>query len=532
MISQSDREEYVLNDVGKVYTGEWGKDWIFGQFHESVLPAVMMMLSEVPAVKKNKTILVDPILLSRAVSAGVNANDGFGILVGNWGSSYYDGTNPSSWASSVDILEKYYNSGGVPVKYGQCWVFGALTTTALRTLGIPARSITTLGSAHDTDNSLTIDHFYDEEMNEIEETYGSDSIWNFHSWTEAWMSRPDIPHRTAGGWQVVDATPQELSDGIFQTGPASIIGIKRGDIDSSFDMHFVFSEVQSVETRWKMDPDEPMGWRRLSVDPESVGYKIVTMLPGSDDSLDITSSYKYPDMRERRLALLNAAKRAGVEVLIHDAVIADGVQFTLSPLNVTQIGEPITGFVELVNNQNQSVSVNTKIRIDSTYYNDVKVNRLATIGKFVELSAGETQVVPFDVPFEDYYTKLVDQCFVQISATGIVMETDQIWVRDMDFALKTPPVVISLIGDAVDGATSEFRVTFKNPLPITLTECKLRVHGTRQYLKLSVNEIAPGETMEYEVDVTIDHIPLVIADLDCAQVTGMTGSTTVTFTHQ
>ena len=40
----------------------------------------------------------------------------------------------------------------------------------------------------------------------------SDSIWNFHVWNDVWMSRPDLPVGY-GGWQAVDATPQESSDG-------------------------------------------------------------------------------------------------------------------------------------------------------------------------------------------------------------------------------------------------------------------------------------------------------------------------------
>ena len=46
------------------------------------------------------------------------------------------------------------------------------------------------------------------------EYLSGDSVWNFHVWNEAWMSRPDlIPGM--GGWQVVDATPQETSEGIY-----------------------------------------------------------------------------------------------------------------------------------------------------------------------------------------------------------------------------------------------------------------------------------------------------------------------------
>lgn len=35
---------------------------------------------------------------------------------------------------------------------------------------------------------------------------------NYHCWNEAWMTRPDLPVGF-GGWQVVDSTPQENSDG-------------------------------------------------------------------------------------------------------------------------------------------------------------------------------------------------------------------------------------------------------------------------------------------------------------------------------
>jgi transglutaminase 1 len=527
MISQTERNEYVLNEVGKVYTGWSGRDWIYGQFHENALPAVMMIMKSIPDLQSNRSILSDPVRLSRALSAGVNANDGFGVLVGNWGYSYAPYTSPTSWASSIDILEQYYLSGGNSVKYGQCWVFAAVLNAALRTLGIPARPVTTLGSAHDTDNSLTIDKFYDEDMNEMDE-FGSDSIWNFHSWTEAWISRPDITTRAAGGWQVVDATPQEMSDGIFQTGPASVTGIKKGDIDNNYDMHFVFSEVQAVDTRWKVDPNETMGWKRISA--TQIDTTVVTKAVTSDDKEDITKNYRFKDEKERRFALMNAAKRSGVELLIHDTVVTQGVEFTLSPFKLTMIGETLTGFVEMVSSLNTTVNVNTKIRIDSMFYNDVKINRIATVGQIVELAPGAKQIVSFNIPFEDYYTKLLDGCMISIAASAIVEETDQIWVRDDDIALKSPPVSINLVGEAAkEWDVNEFRVTFRNPLPIPLSECELRVHGTRQYMRLGLNNIGSGETVEYEVDISIDHIPLVFADIDCAEVTGMTGSTTVTF---
>lgn len=40
-------DEYILNDVGKVWVGPWGsskgREWVFGQFDACVLPAAMLM---------------------------------------------------------------------------------------------------------------------------------------------------------------------------------------------------------------------------------------------------------------------------------------------------------------------------------------------------------------------------------------------------------------------------------------------------------------------------------------------------------
>ena len=42
--------------------------------------------------------------------------------------------------------------------------------------------------------------------------FGADSLWNFHVWNESWFRRPDLPDGF-DGWQALDATPQEASDG-------------------------------------------------------------------------------------------------------------------------------------------------------------------------------------------------------------------------------------------------------------------------------------------------------------------------------
>lgn len=45
------------------------------------------------------------------------------------------------------------------------------------------------------------------------------------------------------GWQAVDATPQEMSAGIMQCGPAPVKAIKNGETYIGSDTNFLFSEV-------------------------------------------------------------------------------------------------------------------------------------------------------------------------------------------------------------------------------------------------------------------------------------------------
>ena len=72
------REEYVQNDVGKVFQGNYpryqGKPWILGQFDDSVLPACCFILekSKLKAHERGNAVKV-----ARAISAMVGLNHYF-----------------------------------------------------------------------------------------------------------------------------------------------------------------------------------------------------------------------------------------------------------------------------------------------------------------------------------------------------------------------------------------------------------------------------------------------------------------------
>lgn len=145
------------------------------------------------------------------------------MLQGRWQGDCSDGKSPNYWISSVSILQCWYQNNCQPVKYGQCWVFAGVMCTGtvhavlfvpitvlaynisrteklfgfivalvwinicvcaclnvfmnpvMRFLGIPCRVVTNFESAHDTNNSLTIDKYYDDYG--LRDSESKDSIW-------------------------------------------------------------------------------------------------------------------------------------------------------------------------------------------------------------------------------------------------------------------------------------------------------------------------------------------------------------------
>ena len=175
--SAEERQEYVLNENGRVYAGSvYGMPWSLALHKEETLGAVLLLLSKASQLSFQQR--ASPVLVSREMSAMVNSQDDRGVLVGNWSGNYEGGNSPSYWHGSGKILGQYFRSGGVPVRYGQCWVFSGVLLSVLRVLGIPSRSVTNFSSAHDTNRNRTIDEYYSEEGDKIGYlSSGSDSVW-------------------------------------------------------------------------------------------------------------------------------------------------------------------------------------------------------------------------------------------------------------------------------------------------------------------------------------------------------------------
>ncbi|XP_069792515.1 protein-glutamine gamma-glutamyltransferase K-like [Narcine bancroftii] len=472
---EEEREEYVLNETGRIYYGTeaqiGARTWNYGQFSKGILEASLRILEKggLPAVGHRNAVSV-----VRTVSAMVNSQDDAGVLVGRWSGDYTGGTSPTSWVGSVGILLQFYRTGR-PVSYGQCWVFSGVTTTVLRCLGIPARSVTNFASAHDTDVSLTTDVFLDHEMRPLDHL-NCDSIWNFHVWNDCWLARPDLPVGY-GGWQAVDATPQETSSGMYRCGPASLVAIRNGMVYLMYDAPFIFAEVNSDKVYWQRQADGT--FQKVLVQKKVVGHRISTKAVGSDEREDITHLYKHPeDSEEERIAVETACRYGSRPDTSETPVVPNEVEASLRVEDGAVVGEDFAVSVTLVNHSSEPRSLALFTQAAVMHYTGVCRPPFRKDRQDVPLEPQQEMEVKLTYQRGEYLPQLLEQAAIMFTVTGRLRETGQLIVLQQGFRLRTPDLRLRPLGKAVVGQPMKVEVVLTNPLPFSLAGVVLRFEGS------------------------------------------------------
>jgi len=418
MESEELKNEYVLNDSGCVYwSGHKAKPWNFGQFTDAALKCTFKLLEMCPKVTQRDTARE----VARHISSAANNNDNDGLLVGNWSDNFNGGRKPWQWTGSAAIFKTYLETGA-PVKFGQCWVFSGVTTSMMRCLGIPCRSVTNYDSAHDVDGNCTDDKYFDDDYNYMSEA-SYDSVWNFHVWNDVWMARPDLPVGM-GGWQAIDGTPQELSGGKFRCGPCPLQGIKEGKIDLSYDTRFVFAEVNADTVYWQKKKDGEV--KPIRVKANSVGTAILTKKANSNDMEDVVEQYKYKEG-----SLLERAVMRNVMKKVKNPVLEEqpkDMQFSARvPWNVTP-EEEITVKITATNKKFQTLTVTTAVIAHVVRYTGVKLKTLEKRTQEKEVKSKEDRNFKFKFEMSEFEEFMDENISIRFSITAKVKETGQVYV--------------------------------------------------------------------------------------------------------
>uniref|UniRef100_A0A8C6ISM6 Uncharacterized protein n=1 Tax=Melopsittacus undulatus TaxID=13146 RepID=A0A8C6ISM6_MELUD len=293
LANEAQRQEYILNQDGVIY---WGTEnavlaqpWDFSQFEEDIVDICFTLL-DVGERHRDKDHIQrkNPVYICRTVAAMLNCDEFRGILTEHGTGQYFNGTPPSKWLGSGPILRQWVASHFKPVRYGQCWVFAAVMCSVLRCLGIPTRVVTGFTWAHNTNSSLSVDEYYDEDGTLLTQEKNA-RIWTFHVWNECWMARADLLPEYSG-WQALDATCQEKNKGPSFCGPAPVQAIKKGDTEADYDVCYFFAAINAKCQVWIQKTDYTLKPALSST--KYTGNNISTKSVDSERCEDITHNYK------------------------------------------------------------------------------------------------------------------------------------------------------------------------------------------------------------------------------------------------
>ncbi|XP_058879413.1 coagulation factor XIII A chain-like [Acipenser ruthenus] len=272
--------------------------WCEAKFEYGVLDACLYVMDSAQMLLTGRK---DPVKVSRVASAMVNSKDDDGIVVGSRSGNYLYGVAPTACTGSFEILLNYASSG-VPVCYGQCWVFAAVFNTFLRCLGIPGRVVTNFFSAHNNDGNLKMDVILDEN-GQFMPSLTKDSIWEIECTKDGEMIKCKTPGISAlkeardlplkATMFDVCETTSAFSLGMYRCGPASVKAIKHGQICFKYDAPFIFAEVNSDVVYWKRMRDGTQ--QPIKVNKHHVGRMVLTKEVGRDEIKNITDLYKFPE---------------------------------------------------------------------------------------------------------------------------------------------------------------------------------------------------------------------------------------------
>ncbi|KAM5136065.1 protein-glutamine gamma-glutamyltransferase E-like [Mantella aurantiaca] len=522
LADESERQEYVLNEKGVIFVGCEHSilplSWAYNQFDKSILEICLSIMDRSVNYLKDPALDVaqrsDPLYVCRVIHGTLNSKDENGVLMENWSGFYDDGICPTSWNGSSVILKDWYFKSFKPVKYGQCWVYGGLLCTVLRCLGIPTRVITNFNSAHDKNGNLFLDLYYDNHGTSSESQ--QDMIWNFHVWNESWLVRKDLG-LAYNGWQVMDATPLELSEGLYRCGPAPLVAIREGDVDLKYEVAFMFASVNADLTHWVAFSDGTK--KRVSNDTKYIGKYISTKGVGSDERVDVTHTYKYPEGSAEERSIFDKAVNKLLEspfvelekkMLLfrrreeHKPHGGTRLHGAFSLLQRPLLGQDIQMLLSLKNMTSSHIKVIVNMTSSSILYTGKHKHEIWEDAKALHLQPYEEKLISIPVTYDQYGKYVSEDNMIRMTALCEVDGTEERILLEMDVIFAKPSIDIQVPKHIILYNAVNADITITNTLSEKLNSGSVLLEGNgliNGVLQKELPALNPGE--KFQVSFTL-----------------------------
>ncbi|PIO23367.1 hypothetical protein AB205_0191290, partial [Aquarana catesbeiana] len=279
-----------------------------------------------------------------------------------------------------------------------------------------------------------------------------DMIWNFHVWNESWFTRKDLGP-AYNGWQVMDATPLELSEGLYRCGPAPLVAIREGDVDLKYDVGFMFASVNADLTQWITFSDGTK--KRLSNDTKYIGKYISTKAVGSEDRMDVTHMYKYPEGSFEERAIFNKAldkllqsPSVDFEKKLqlfrrkeeHQPHPGTGLRGAFSLFQKPMHGQDINMILSLKNTTSGSIKVIVNMTASSILYTGKHKHEIWKDAKALPLHSNEEKFISITLTYAMYEKYVSEDNVIRMTALCEVEGTEERILLEMDVNFARPSI--------------------------------------------------------------------------------------------
>jgi hypothetical protein len=275
------------------------------------------------------------------------------------------------------------------------------------------------------------------------------------------------------GWQAVDATPQEKSEGVFQMGPAPLAAVKNFVDSAPWDTPFVVSEVSSKVHNYVQrcdDSGQNCNNEDMGIDPDThVGTLIVSNPVGNVS--DITSDYKQTD----HILASRVPKKLKKMWRVSDDG-DDDIAIFIEATNEPGFGEPIR-LNAMFFGYNDSIDELVFADVHC-YYTDYTGQILSNFKNFsitALLTSNNSNTYAWEMDISDFlYEQPVNvdfyfTLFALVNSTGVVL------ADTASLSLRLPSITVLAPQTIHVGVASQYALNFYNPLPVPLTNVVMRV---------------------------------------------------------